>query len=202
MKPASDTINILRGVTWQRVARWLSGDRVHKPVTNIVLGTPTLLTVPAHGITGAETMPVWITDVVGPRQLNNSADGCGTPVWATVVDTNTVSIDVDSGSLQRYVSGGVLTYNLPVDLTLYHATETIQSTPDATTPIIALTDTSGIALGADGTITRTLTAAQTTALALATAWHKLELTAPDGTVTRLLEGAAYVRDSSSLDACA
>lgn len=195
MKPASDTVYILRGVTWQRVARWLSADQVHKPITGIALGTPTTLTVVGHGIPAGERMPVWLSDIVGPRQLNRDDDACQ-QLWASVVDADTLTVDVDSGNLPAYRSGGVLTYNAPVDLSLYTAIETISATPDATDAILSLTETTGIVLAADGTVTRTLTATQTAGLALATAWHKLQLTAPDGTVTRLLEGPVYIRDSA------
>lgn len=57
--------------------------------------------------------------------------------------------------------------------------------------ILDLTVGSGLALGGSaGTITLTITAAQTTALTDPLTWD-LKLTAGDGTATRLLEGAVF-----------
>lgn len=194
MLPIEEDIDILQGVTWNPVLRWFSADAVHKIISNVQVGLPTLVTVTAHGLTGTAPIPVWITNVKGPRDFNTDDYRCAQPRWATVVDADTLAIEFDSGSMGAYQSGGVLTYYPAVDLTGYSATETLLSAPGEATPLLQLTSATngGITLGADGTITRLVTPAQSTALGQVNGYHKLELTDPDGVVTRIAEGGVRV----------
>ena len=78
----------------------------------------------------------------------------------------------------------------PVDLTNYTAEMDIRATYDDPATIIQLDTTNGrITLGGTaGTIQLNISATDTAALSFDSAVYDLELTAPDGTVTRLMEG--------------
>ena len=78
----------------------------------------------------------------------------------------------------------------PVDLTGYTAEMDIRATYDDLTTIIQLDTTNGrITLGGTaGTVQLSISATDTAALSFESAVYDLELTAPDGTVTRLMEG--------------
>lgn len=195
MLPIPYDIEILRGVTWNPVLQWLSEASVHKPISGVVLGLPTTVTAVAHGLTSNNRAPVWITDVDGPDSLNTGNGGSAKPRWATVVDADTISIDFDSASFAAYRSGGVLTYQPPVDLTGWTASQKIYDAVGGNLLYELNTKNGGIMLGADGTISRVLTADASAALALVDGWYKLELTDTNGVVTRVVEGAARIADS-------
>lgn len=81
-----------------------------------------------------------------------------------------------------------------VDLTGYTAEAQGRASYEATVYAWRITSSSGITLGGiAGTIALLMTAATTAALSPHRGVWDLELTAPDGTVTRLLEGAYTVR---------
>lgn len=193
MLPVQQDIVIIQGADWQPVMQWLSENMTHKLISGVTIGLPTLLTVTAHGLTGTAQIPVWITNVVGPRALNTEDYRCVEPRWATVVDADTLAIDFDSGALQAYRSGGVLTYRAAVNLTGWTARQEIRESIDADTVMNSLTtENGGITLGADGTITRHMTAAQSTALGAMQGVYNLELIDPNGIVTRFAQGAVCV----------
>lgn len=81
-----------------------------------------------------------------------------------------------------------------VTVTGYAAAMSVKNSPTSATTIISLTSANGrITVGTtDGKFTLALTAAQTTALAAGNYVYDLEVTAPNGTVTRLLEGGFTV----------
>jgi hypothetical protein len=81
-----------------------------------------------------------------------------------------------------------------VNVTGYTAVLTVKYSPSSETSIIVLsTDNGRIVTGTtDGKFTMTLSAATTTGLAAGNYVYDLEVTAPDATVTRLLEGGFTV----------
>lgn len=193
MKPLCENIVIYQGATWNPVLQWLSETPTHKIITAVQVGLPTLVTATAHGITGTGRVPVWITNVQGPRALNTDGYTDAQPLWATVIDADTLAVDFDSGALSAYVKGGVLTYRQPIDLTSWSATDDLRTSLQAATSEVVVSSTSGgITLGADGTIRRTLSATATAALPVFTGTHILELTDPTGNVTRFAEGTVNV----------
>lgn len=200
MLPIEEDIEILQGVTWADALRWLSEALVHKPITAVAIGLPTVVTAAGHGLpVGDAQQPVWITDVQGPRSLNTDSYKCAEPRWATVVDVDTLNIDFDSASLSAYSKGGVLTYRNPVDLTGWSASMKLYAVLGDAAPLLTLDTGSngGLTLDAQGNITRTVTAEQSAALGLMNGWYKLDLTDATGAVTRLAEGAAAVVLASS-----
>ena len=81
-----------------------------------------------------------------------------------------------------------------VDVTGYSAAMSVKNSPTSASTIISLTSANGkITVGTtNGKFTLALTAAETTALAAGNYVYDLEVTAPNGTVTRLLEGGFTV----------
>lgn len=81
-----------------------------------------------------------------------------------------------------------------VNVTGYTAAMSVKNSPTSVSSIIDLTSANGrITVGTtDGKFTLNLTAAETTALAAGNYVYDLEVTAPNGTVTRLLEGGFIV----------
>lgn len=193
MFPIHHDIVILQGADWQPVLQWLSEDMLHKSITNVQIGLPTVLTVPSHGLDVNSRLPVWITNVQGPRALNTDDYRCVEPRWATVMDADTLAVDFDSGSLLPYKSGGVLTLRPAMDLTGWTARHEIHSSIDSPDVLNSLTtENGGITLGADGTITLHMTAAQSTALGAVNGVYNLELIDPTGIVWRFSEGSVCV----------
>lgn len=77
----------------------------------------------------------------------------------------------------------------PVNLTGYTAAMDVRKEYESVTATLELTNLSGIQLGGNtGTITIGITASQTAAIIAGNYKYDLELTAPDGTVTRLIYG--------------
>jgi hypothetical protein len=194
MQPIKQDLTILQGATFASVLQWFAADAVHKLISGVAIGLPTLVTAAAHGLTGAGRHPVWITNVKGPYALNTAGYSGSQPRWATVVDADTLAIDMDTGSAAAWSSGGVLTYYTPVDLTGYTARMQVRASAAATAVLLDLTtENGGITLGGtDGTITCTSSATQTAALTFGTGVYDLELVDGSGVVTRLAEGSVCV----------
>lgn len=193
MKPITEDIVIYQGADWEPVLQWLSETPTHKVISDVAIGLPTVVTATAHGITGTDRVPVWITNVQGPRALNTNGYAGAPPLWATVVDVDTLAVDFDSGALSKYVKGGVLTYRAPVDLTGWSAREEMRTSLTAdTTEVVLTTDDGGVTLSADGKIQRFVTAAASDALTPFRGVHILELTDTDGRVRRFAEGTVCV----------
>ena len=81
-----------------------------------------------------------------------------------------------------------------VNVTGYTANMVVRNSPTSSTSIITLSSSNGrITVGTtDGKFTLSITATDTTALAAGQYVYDLEVTAPDSTVTRLLEGGFTV----------
>jgi hypothetical protein len=83
-----------------------------------------------------------------------------------------------------------------VNLTDYSAKMQVRAATDASVLVELSTDNGKIVITpALGKLTLTLTSAQTTALTSGKYFYDLNLTAPDTTVTKILEGVFLVNDS-------
>lgn len=81
----------------------------------------------------------------------------------------------------------------PVNITSYTAALQVRSLPESTTAVLSLTTGSGITItGASGLVAVHATAAQTGAIIAGDYYYDLEITSPQGIVTRLVQGQALV----------
>jgi len=109
----------------------------------------------------------------------------------TEVTANSLTINtVNSLAYKEYISGGVLEYNTPVNLTGYTARMQIRNKVDSTTSIIELTtENSGIVLdNINKTILLKIPALTTSTFNFLNAVYSLELVASGGQVTTLVSG--------------
>ena len=131
---ANQDLVIQQGSTFNYIVRWETSPIVYVPITNITQAAPAVITATGHGAPNG--WRVAITGVKGMTQIN----AAGSPPydndyhWATVVDTNTISLnDVNASTYKAYTSGGYLQYNTPQPLTGYTARMDIVSNIPATT---------------------------------------------------------------------
>ena len=81
----------------------------------------------------------------------------------------------------------------PVNITSYTAALQLRSLPESTTAVLSLATGSGITItGAAGLVAVRATAAQTGAIIAGDYYYDLEITSPQGVVTRLVQGQAVV----------
>lgn len=105
----------------------------------------------------------------------------------------TKDICIDQGATFRLTVVWKDGTGTPVNLNGYVARMQIRRTIRSDTPVLSLTTGNGITLGgATGSVTIVATAAQTAAINIRSGVYDLELEAPDGTVTRLMEGNVTV----------
>ncbi|MDX0622893.1 hypothetical protein GOD54_23625 [Sinorhizobium medicae] len=74
---------------------------------------PLEITVPAHGL--LDGWPIWIEGLKGIPELNRPYGGA--PIFAEVIDEDTLRFGSVSGVDRPRPNGGSIVYNLPVDLT-------------------------------------------------------------------------------------
>jgi hypothetical protein len=81
----------------------------------------------------------------------------------------------------------------PVNITSYTAALQLRSLPESTTAVLSLATGSGITItGAAGLVAVQATAVQTGNIIAGDYYYDLEITSPQGVVTRLVQGQAVV----------
>ncbi len=191
MTAAIKDITITKGDTFSLVLRWEVLPFIYKAITAITKAAPASITATSHGL--VDGWRAAVVSVVGMREINaaNKPPRSTDFHKVTFVDANTVTLnDVNSALYTTYTSGGFLQYYTPQSLASYTARMQIRPTAaDTATPLVSLTDSSGITLSdAAKTITITITAAVTAALTATAAVYDLELVSPTGVVTKLIQG--------------
>ncbi len=183
--PTKVNFKIYQGSTFKEVLRWESSTKAYAPITGITKAAPMVVTAAAHGIPAG--WRVKITNVAGMTDIN-SADNYHT---ATTVATNTLTFnDINSLGYKDYVSGGVLEYNTPVDLTGFTARMQIRAKLEDTVVIHELTtENAGIVLdNVAKTIELYISATNTALFTFNTAVYSLELVSSGGIVTPFFNG--------------
>jgi len=183
--PAKINFKLYQGATFNEVLRWESSVKSYKPITAITKSAPVVVTSVAHGI--PVEWRVKFTNIAGMTELNNSE----TYYKVTSTTANTVTInDINSLGFKEYISGGVIEYNTPVDLTGFTARMQIRAKIDDTAVIKELTTGNGaIAINnTTKTITLTIPAEETAAFTFSTAVYSLEMVSSGGQVTPFCNG--------------
>ena len=187
--PVKLNLKVYQGSTFKEVLRWESSTKVYAAITAITKSAPIAITSVAHGIpVGWRTK---ITNVLGMKEIN-SAETYHT-VTATTTDTVTINT-VNALGYTDYVSGGVLEYNQPVDLT--GMTARLQIRDKLTSDVVLLsltTENAGIVIdNVLKTITLAITATATAAFTFTTGVYSLELQNVAGDVFPFTTGSVTV----------
>lgn len=134
-------LHIKRGSTFRKTLRWLTDHMIYKAVTGMPSTAPVRFTVPAHGMTDGALAAV--SGLVGPTALNavNSPPlYSDDPLYSdfrpvSVVDVDTIEFnDMSAAAMPAYVSGGIVQYREPVDLTGMTARLQMRTTIEAADP--------------------------------------------------------------------
>lgn len=187
-------LQITQGKTFSLVLRWETEPIQYKKITAITQDAPVRLTVTAHGIPNGWRCAV--TNVKGMAEINaeanNLKDKDFNPV--TVIDPNTIEINaINAAGFRPYVSGGILQFNTPVNMTGYTARLSIKDKVGGTLLKSLTTENAGITLDvAACTITITISATDTAQFDWKKAVYELEMVSPSDVVTALLFGGATV----------
>lgn len=182
--PAKLNYKLYQGSTFSEVLRWETATKVYKPISNILKAAPMTVTAPAHGVpVGWRTR---ITNVTGMKELLSFDYLVPTEVTEDTLTFNAVN----SLGYTNYVSGAVLEYNQPVDLTGYTARMQIREKLDSSIVLHELSTELGTIVLDNTTksITMNILPATSAVLNFNTAVYSLEMVSSGGQVTQLIAG--------------
>lgn len=183
-QPVKLNFKMYQGSTFREVLRWESSTKVYKPITGITKSAPIEISCVGNEI--PEGWRVKITNVAGMVEIN-SEDKYHV---ATDVLTDSFKINaVNAVGYKDYVSGGIVEYNQPVDLTGVTARMQLRPSLDSSEVILELTTENGgiLVANADKTISLLVSATATAALTFSSAVYSLELIKA-GEVTPFING--------------
>lgn len=189
MQPTKYNIKICQGATFKEVLRWESDEKVYKPITGISQNAPCELDVIGNNI------PVgWrflISNVKGMKEINSDT------IYHTASEVTTDKITINklnSIDYTPYTSGGIITYNKPVDLTGYTARMQLRSKLEDTVVLHEMTTENGGILinNTSKTISLLISASNTANFTFTNAVYSLELVSSGGEVTPFLYGSVSV----------
>ena len=192
-------LEIVQGKTYQMVFHWEEKPIVYKVVSGALQSAPLRLTVVAHGLKSgwraAMTNFKGMTEV--NAEANNVKDTDFYPV--TVVDVDTVEInDINAAGFKPYVSGGILQFFSPVDLTGFTARMKIRnkvggtvlaSTEAGDTPLDVLVITIN---NTTHSITLSISADDSASFTWKSGVYDIEMVGPTGDVSPLCYGSVAV----------
>lgn len=180
---------VQQGKTFTMVLRWEAEPTIYRTITAIQQTAPVRMTVDTTGLPDGWRCAV--TNVKGMTEINAEANNLKENDYrsVTVVDATTLEINnVNAAGFKPYVSGGILQWNTPVDLTGYTARMDIKDKVGG----VVLHSLSPIIDVATHTITLTISATDTAAFDWAKGVYDLELVSASGVVTALLAGKVTV----------
>lgn len=183
-------LSICKGKTFSKVFRWGQARKSYAVISAATQAAPCVITATAHGM--PDGWAYQIADAEGMEELNTAE---GEYRQAVVLTANTVEInELNSRSLAAYVANsGVLSYNMPVDLTGYSARMMIRETVEDTTPTISLVSPTNIILDNTAkTITVQISATASAALPEIDGVYDLEMVAAGGEVYLLAYGSVSI----------
>ena len=183
--PTKLNFKIYQGSTFQEVIRWESSTPVYVPITNITQAAPCVITAAGHGMPAGWRFQ--ISNVVGMTDLNSTDNY----QIASSVTSNDITMNaVNSVGYKAYTSGGIISYNTPVDLTGYTARMQIRAkitddvVIDEYSTINGNIQLDNVGKGIAIIVDATTTAAYT----FTSGVYSLEMVSPTGVVTQLTAG--------------
>ncbi|MBG6290801.1 hypothetical protein I5I61_25365 [Pseudomonas nitroreducens] len=190
MQPACMPLRLVRGATYRDTRRLMQPPKEYRDIQAIDADAPLRLTVPAHGL--ASDWLAWVIGTTGLPDLNREPPR-QLPHRVEIIDADTLEINSLSGVGFKPAAGaGQLVYQPPVDLTDATAKLIIREAEEGGATLLELTTGAGITHSAPGTLVVEITAAASAAISWITGWYHLEITFPDGTVSRFFKGPVTV----------
>lgn len=183
MAPTKKNLKIYQGSTFSEVIRWESATKVYKTITGITKAAPMVVTAVGHGMVAGWRAK--ISNVTGMKEVNTDEY-----IQATSVTNDTLTFNsINAAGYTTYVSGGILEYNEPVNLSGYTAKMQIRSSVSSATVLLELTtENSRISMDiVNNIIQLTIPATVTETLTFKTGVYSLELIS-GATVTPLMYG--------------
>lgn len=169
--PEKVNLKIYQGATFTEVLRWESHLKTYAPISAISLTAPVVVTSTGHQIPLG--WRVKVKGVSGTKEINSDEY-----VYVTASEPNLITIgDINAIGYGDYVSGGVIEYNTPKPLAGFTARMQVRPKLASDQVILDLTTENGgiIINDTNKTITITISAAATAALAFKTGVYSLEL---------------------------
>lgn len=184
--PTKINFKIYQGSTFKEVLRWESSTKAYAPITGITKSAPVVITAIGHGIpVGWRTK---ITNVLGMKEINSAE------TYRTVTETTSDNVtinDINALGYTDYISGGVLEYNAPVDLTGYTARMQIRIKLEDTEVVHEMTtENSGVLIdNINKTITLNIPATATALFNFGSAVYSIELISSSNEVKPFANGS-------------
>jgi hypothetical protein len=176
---------IQQGSTFKEIIRWESDVKSYRNITGITKSAPLVVTSAAHAIPAG--WRIQISDVGGMKEINSlDTWHIATPISLDAIELNAVN----SASYTAYTSGGIISFNTPIDLTGYTARMQIRQTLDSTSILEELTTTNGkiVVNSTLKTITLNIDAVTTAAYTWNTGVYSLEMISNTGVVETIATG--------------
>lgn len=181
---------IQQGRTFIRLLYWSTEPIVYKAITEADQSAPLRLKVVGHGLTTG--WPVAITNVKGMTELNAEANAVKASDYkrVTVIDVDHIEInEINAVGFKPYVSGGVIQYDAPIDLTGCDFRMSVKDKIGGTELFRLSTDNGRILVDeVNRTITLLISAADTAQLTWKKGVYDLEAESAGGIVTLLYKG--------------
>jgi hypothetical protein len=193
---AKVNLEIPQGRTFSKVLRWGQPRLAYAKIQSATQDAPCVLTTESpHGMPDGWTFT--ISNARGMSELNSDSSPDGKPriYVCTLRDASTIEInDLNAAAFPAYQGGGIITYNVPVDLTGFTGAAQVRASIDSDQVLLSLTtENGGIILDNTAkTITLQATAVQTAGIDWLDGVWDLELTSPGGVVSPVAAGVVKV----------
>lgn len=177
---------IRKGTTHRIVLRWEQPVVRYVPITGVSNAAPVVITATGHDMPDG-----WRFAVSGVKGGGSTLNAKHAPpkekdyFKGKVLSANTIEINAVNGAAWPvYSSGGILQFNLPVDLTGVTAVLQVRESTDLSAPVlIELTSAAGgIEIDPEGIVTLIFSPADTVGISVTEAYFDVELTFLDGTL--------------------
>lgn len=139
------TLEIPQGRTFSKVLRWGQPRLAYRKILSATADAPcVLVTTDPHDIPDGWTF--FVSNAKGMLELNSDRGEDEEPraYEATVLDSTTIELnDFNAAGLKPYTGGGIITYNIPVDLAGMTAAMQVRPRIDSDDVLLSLTTANG-----------------------------------------------------------
>ena len=180
-------LDMEQGATFNYTFHWYAGGKFMAPIEDITVGYPTRIKVTAHGLPTISDTPVILSGISGAEILNSHDLGIDEAIY---VDADHFDMPQSTVADVWACGTGEVTYHKPSDITGFTARMQIREKWHSTNFIHELTtENGGIVLTVeDASIEITVTPADTSTFTFNKAVYDIEMIAPGGQITRIIEG--------------